>query len=911
MYHDLLDDSHWGQPPEGLQGDPGRKRASRACDQCRKTKSKCELLGEGGPCRNCAESNLVCTFLGPTYKRGPPKGYLHAIEQRWYQAETILGAILASPDPRAKAIVSALQRDGLAREVLNRVDIGPFGPTGRASQPAGATMEDLFHSFIATNERQTQRQSRVSREIVSTSKDSRLTPTQAAAWQDRLTTLLGASPRNNASGSTSQFSTPQESASDTFSEPDTSRRRLRASPPDLSTLLTMDGSSDDNEEAGYTDDESSQAVGQLSLDENHEVRYHGEASGLHLLGQQERTDDRKEDGIWNLPMARVWPHAPNAVLRYEEEEDIQVPLPPIEQRDRLVNLYFIYFHPSFPVINKKRFLEAYEASKQDPSTSTLRGSQRLSKLLLCSMFSISERYCIDETTRVKKGEMYEHGCEYLDYARVVLNRVYHHSRLSTCQALLLLGIREFGIGSVEHGWLYIGMASHMAQDLGLHRQLDRWQHQGKELFTEEDTKIRRQVWWCCNIADKYVSVYMGRPVCVKEADFDTALPDVRQEDEEEFGQWLPYPHPSGPTPSDPKSYVPVASHVQSCFRAMSSLAIIIGHIVDQVYPIRGKHNQARIAESQRLEQALQRWYLALDECLQYAGSTAAPPPPPHVLVLHMMYWATVLLLHRAFFPRKSDHEEIKSQTPEHVYARARTECQGAANHISAIAVTYDKAFGLRHSPPFLTSYILGAGIMHIVTLSANSTDVQASLALRQCLESLKETGVTWPSAARAWELLNGVKVQFEGILTPLVNAPARQKRAAEEEPDNQGQGYPEAVKRGSEVDGATYNAGANYQAFDSRMMAQMLGLDVPAETIAGDAEFQGNTAWPFTIHSPSSQPWAVLNQLDLADWNVFGTNTNGVEQTDGMGNETQGADWMGSVGNDQYPFDVYRQYPPP
>ncbi|KZT29821.1 hypothetical protein NEOLEDRAFT_1160329 [Neolentinus lepideus HHB14362 ss-1] len=884
MYNDIPDDIQWGAPDSMLQGDPaGRKRASRACDQCRKTKSKCELLAEGGPCRNCAESNLVCTFLGPTYKRGPPKGYLHAIEQRWYQAETILGAILASPDPHAKAIISSLQRDVIAREVLNRVNLGPFGPTGRASQPPGATMEDLFHSFIATNERQTQRQSRVSREIVSTSKDSRLTPTQAAAWQDRLTTLLGAPPRNQQSSNASTFSTPQEQVSDSFSEPDSTRRRLHRSPPDLSNLYSMDPSSDDAAESQHTD-ESCHAIGQLSLDENQEVRYHGEASGLHLLGQQDRTDDRTEDGIWKLPMARVWPHAPNAVLRYEEE-DIQVTLPPIEQRDRLVDLYFIYFHPSFPVINKKRFMETYEAR---PSASTLTGTQGLSKLLLCSMFSISERYCIDETWRVNKGEMYEHGCEFLDYARMILNRVYHHSRLSTCQALLLLGIREFGIGSVEHGWLYIGMATHMAQDLGLHRQLDRWRYQGKELFTEEDTQIRRQVWWCCNIADKYVSVYMGRPVCVKEADFDTTLPDIRQTDDEEIALWTPYPHPAGPIPIDPGTYSPVPSRVLSCFRAMSSLATMIGNIIDQIYPIRSKHNQTRIVESQRLDEALRRWYFGLDECLRYAPSSNLSTPPPHVLVLHVMYWSTVLLLHRAFFPVKSDNNDTQPQTPEHIVARARTECQGAANHISAIAVAYDTAFGLMHSPPFLTSYVLGAGI--------NSVDVQASLGLRQCLNSLKEMGVAWPSAARAWELLNGVKVQFEGTLTPLVNAPPRQKRPAEEEPENHSQGYPDIVKQEPEVDS---NANNNYQAFDSRMMAQMLGLDVP--------EPMGNHAWPFTIHSPSSQPWAALNHLDFGDWNY-----NTGRQSDGtmQGSESQSTDWMGNMAHDPYQFDPYRQYPP-
>jgi hypothetical protein len=36
----------------------------------------------------------------------------------------------------------------------------------------------------------------------------------------------------------------------------------------------------------------------LSLNEDEQVRYHGKASGLHLLGNTDRVDGRNEGGIW-------------------------------------------------------------------------------------------------------------------------------------------------------------------------------------------------------------------------------------------------------------------------------------------------------------------------------------------------------------------------------------------------------------------------------------------------------------------------------------------------------------------------------------------------------------------------------------------------------------------------------------
>ena len=61
---------------------------------------------------------------GPSFKRGPPKGYIHSIEQRWHQVECILATIMESP--RAQDIVSDLRSDAFASAILDRVQGGPY-----------------------------------------------------------------------------------------------------------------------------------------------------------------------------------------------------------------------------------------------------------------------------------------------------------------------------------------------------------------------------------------------------------------------------------------------------------------------------------------------------------------------------------------------------------------------------------------------------------------------------------------------------------------------------------------------------------------------------------------------------------------------------------------------------------------
>lgn len=72
---------------------------------------------------------------GPSHKRGPPKGYILALERRLHQVEALLGTIISSDDPRARGLVNDLSRDQLAAHIVRRVKIGPFGPRGRLQQP--------------------------------------------------------------------------------------------------------------------------------------------------------------------------------------------------------------------------------------------------------------------------------------------------------------------------------------------------------------------------------------------------------------------------------------------------------------------------------------------------------------------------------------------------------------------------------------------------------------------------------------------------------------------------------------------------------------------------------------------------------------------------------------------------------
>ncbi|KAI8880840.1 hypothetical protein K501DRAFT_254402 [Backusella circina FSU 941] len=75
-----------------------RNKVSRACDECRKRKVRCD---GAQPCARCQKSSTECIFSNVTPKRGPPKQYIEPFELRLKAIEKILD-VLELSDPNKK-----------------------------------------------------------------------------------------------------------------------------------------------------------------------------------------------------------------------------------------------------------------------------------------------------------------------------------------------------------------------------------------------------------------------------------------------------------------------------------------------------------------------------------------------------------------------------------------------------------------------------------------------------------------------------------------------------------------------------------------------------------------------------------------------------------------------------------------
>ncbi|GAA5993685.1 hypothetical protein JCM10908_002295 [Rhodotorula pacifica] len=536
--------------------------------------------------------------------------------------------------------------------------------------------------------------------------------------------------------------------------------------------------------------ELADVVGQLSLNENAEVRYHGRSSGLYLISKSQRY----RDFFWHFPSSTYWPpleglqrKTEREILGLKEGED---PLPDLETQSHLLMAYWTYVHPHFPVCYKVAFLRQYRHSLAHPDStepSTPAGTGKVPTVLLLCMFALAARYCDIDKTKTEDGKLWPAGQEYLDKARALLNYDYGSSKLVTVQALLLISYREVGVGAMSSAWMTAGMAIRMAQDLGLFRDVEKW-FVPIQRFSHEEKQTRKRVWWACVILDRYTASYIGRPGTIHERDYDCGFPSEDEPDEHE--QWRPVrvdgtefsgAPKSGSAEALPaenvqflKSYPPKRAHTLSCFNAAAALAVIINRIISNIYAIRirvlGQSSETLLS---LLDQSLASWFLALPPHLQYnpAGKSV---PPPHILSLHLQFYNSLILLHRPFIPgqnSKAGHGTFPSHSI----------CTTAANAIANIVTIWRKTWSLRQCPPFLTYPIFSAGIICVYNASFDESLAHpAKVHLLQCMEALHEMELIWGSATRQRELLHGLVDLRDAELTSELGLDGQSSMAADE-----------------------------------------------------------------------------------------------------------------------------------
>ncbi|KAF9429510.1 hypothetical protein BGZ94_000052 [Podila epigama] len=445
----------------------------------------------------------------------------------------------------------------------------------------------------------------------------------------------------------------------------------------FSTTTTTSSSSSNSSTATNADntpkeEDFKSVVSTMSLD-GHGQHFHGSSSGFYVC----QLSSRYRQGVYPLPMAHLndsdlWSHS----LQMTSERE----LPSKAEMDNLLSLYFRYMYPFAPMFIRRTFMEEHHQKRPD-----------LSQILILNAIFCNACWYSDDPL-IKQD-----STKYFNRAKIILDETYHVSRVSTVQALLLMSHHQYAVGNYSGGWLYTGMATRIAHDIGLHRQ-------DVQVNEPEEAEIRKRVWWAVYIADRLGGGILGRPMNLRDKEYNVRMPSDDWIAELGGDDAVEYPY-------EPERII-------SCRLLWAvKLFMQMGNVLNTMHCIEAEINGAFLADISRtqlpqLHNSLTSWFLSLPNELMYTPYTMSPnsnhPPSPPTALMHMFYYTTLTMLHRPYL-RPVNSAAID---PNFLIS-SRNICTAAATNVCHIADSLMLHGQLRDTCYYGMACLLAAGTVHV------------------------------------------------------------------------------------------------------------------------------------------------------------------------------------------------------
>ncbi|KAL2847624.1 fungal-specific transcription factor domain-containing protein [Aspergillus pseudodeflectus] len=282
---------------------------------------------------------------------------------------------------------------------------------------------------------------------------------------------------------------------------------------------------------------------------------------------------------------------------------------------RLVNLYFRIIHPSFPVLDKRVFLEKYERTHREFSPACLGGVY----LLALDWWNWDPFLSAQERPNMNLLET---------YVRKGLHDVMSRPKLSALQGgMLLLQHRPFG----DDTWALSAQLVATMQELGVHIDCDSWR------IPAWEKSLRKRLAWSIYIVDKWMALIHGRPSHIVD-ELDWAVEPLTEDD-----------FPETPDDEDQEEGSGEIEAGRLSFQMLISLSEIVNEILRAFYSARAMKSTRKVRNLLQIAKPIQirlrEWRRDLPTSLNLESAKARKKSP--IGSLHLAYYAVEISLHKA------------------------------------------------------------------------------------------------------------------------------------------------------------------------------------------------------------------------------------------------------------------------
>ncbi|KAF3273564.1 hypothetical protein TWF970_008932 [Orbilia oligospora] len=205
------------------------------------------------------------------------------------------------------------------------------------------------------------------------------------------------------------------------------------------------------------------------------------------------------------------PPPPYRINGQQKQFDPPMPeLPPRPVADHLLTQFNATVHNVVPILHWPTFASACEALYQHGDLSKVSPSwlSTFFAVLSCGLLFTADANIL---------AMYpDRGKSFSMISRQLTDLFNDEFSIDHVRAALLMAVYLTEINCKSAAWTWLGSTVRIAQDIGLHRETGPW--------PVIEGEMRRRVWWGVYVWDRLLSVEMGRPLMILDADCDVGLP---------------------------------------------------------------------------------------------------------------------------------------------------------------------------------------------------------------------------------------------------------------------------------------------------------------------------------------------------------------------------------------------------
>ncbi|KAL4734497.1 hypothetical protein BDV11DRAFT_212720 [Aspergillus similis] len=722
-----------------------RRNATMACVSCRESKVKCN--GAEPACSNCANRSRECRYQAFDKRKLPLRVAIELLSSRVNQLCSFILENGLQPPPMPQEKGTALRK---VLEILGPAEINssliqqvkkshPEMPNSIQKFGSSPTfdLEGSKSGALFVDSRQTQ--------------DIPTLPTVTENGASNLPLYQGMShfqPNNNPGWNfeLGMDSNVTPACPDTYTvltqkfPDDPSPAALEEMPEQFPPIIADDDQTLVEESSNRADiegliDELSDRIGTLQVGPGGQTQFYGPTSTFNLADMLATV---------NSGVNSAQNYALDCLSQLGSHKAV-----PSALEEHLTNLYFCWQDPSFHVVDRKMYNAAKEKWFADGDTPYYSESLRNA---MCALGASSEtRYHPDFVTFPKSLVDF-----FGDRAKAFIEVELDCPCIATVQALVICS-------SLETQLTLTGMAIRLAFNLALHLDMSSYVSSGA--ITTADADLRRTVFWAAYTVDHQLGFHLGRPFRTNMEDVTVGKPTASAR-QQELNRWMPYT-----SARSVSAEIGVPDNMEAVCEEQVNLCEIMAPIGDFLYGTSSISKAVLQQLNEKIVAKLLSWKANLPSFLQINLDDQTTPYTPQVLLLHMQYYQNMIYAHRPWMS-KSNLQPQPPQGPG--YGHAREMCIQSALAIARILVMYECRYTLRriHTKAVaITSsavlLLLFAAVTQYRPCNGDVGDKQGGIGdavakhLSTCFRALDEFAISWPSAARAKDLLLRLQRRWE------------------------------------------------------------------------------------------------------------------------------------------------------